>query len=192
MQAQLYYRPKVLQVGELKDAFEKALSAVLGPEFTVEVMYPRRPSPGVTDEVVLDLESLRSVVDLSDVKFTMIAKSQDGKSYGTVYLSFGTAVEGELFSIFAADAMSFRCLEKVVVSLGLVQTDAPIDDLEALDKRVAALEKAVKDAGNNPKCFISFKFDDLLTVAQVNRLKRLLAAVHIEFLTGEQFEASQN
>jgi hypothetical protein len=188
MRAHLFYKPKILQIGELKDACERAVGAALGPNFTITVRYPRYPSPGVKDEVRLDAESLRPVVDLNNVEFTMTANAQDSKSYGAIYLDFGRAVQGKSFAIFASDEGSFRCLEKIVVLLGLEQTEEPIDDLEALETRVAALEKAAKEAGSNPKCFISFKFDDPQTVTQVNRLKRLLAAVHIEFLTGEQFE----
>ena len=50
------------------------------------------------------------------------------------------------------------------------------------------MEKATRDIEKPLKCFISFKFDDAQTVTQVDRLKRLLAAVHIERVTGEQFE----
>lgn len=187
MRAHLFYRPKVLQIGELKDACERAFGAALGPDFTIKVTYPRYPSPGVKDEVSLDGESLRPVVDLNNVDFTMTAYAE-GKSYREVYLSFRKEVQGKSFGIYVGDEESFRCLEKIAVSLGLEQTEGPIDSSEALETRVAALEKTVKDAGNNPKCFISFKFDDPETLAQVNCLKRLLAAVHIEFFTGEQFE----
>jgi len=186
MRANLFYRPKVLQIGEFKDACEKAFGAVLGPDFTITVTYPRFPSPGVTDEISLDAESLRPVVDLNNVDFAVTANTKE--SYSRVYLAFHQAVQGKSFGIFVGNEESFRCLEKIAVSLGLEQTGEPIDYLEALETRVAALEKTAKDAGNNPKCFISFKFDDPESVIQVNCLKRLLAAVHIEFFTGEQFE----
>ena len=187
MRLHLFYRPKILQIGEFKDACEKAVIAVLGQDSSISVKYPLNPSPGVVDEVLLDAESLRRVVDLNEVNLTLMAYPQNSESF-RVYLSFGKAVQGESFSIYASDEGSFRCLEKIVALLGLEQTKGPIDDLEALEMRVAALEKAVKDAGNNPKCFISFKFEDPQIVAQVNRLERLLAAVRVEFLTGEQFE----
>ena len=187
MRLHLFYRPKILQIGEFKDACEKAVIAVLGQDSSISVKYPLNPSPGVVDEVLLDAESLRRVVDLNEVNLTLMAYPQNSESF-RVYLSFGKAVQGESFSIYASDEGSFRCLEKIVALLGLEQTKGPIGDLEALEMRVAALEKAVKDAGNNPKCFISFKFEDPQIVAQVNRLERLLAAVRVEFLTGEQFE----
>jgi hypothetical protein len=142
----------------------------------------------VTDEVRLDAESLRPIVNLNDVDFKMTALSQDRNYLTEVCLSFGKAVQGEPFSIFASGETSFRCLESIAAYLGLEQTEQPPDDFESLKARVAALEKNARGAGNNPKCFISFKFDDPETVTQVNRLKRLLAAAHIEFLTGEQFE----
>ena len=161
---------------------------MLGPDFTIKVLYPRHPSPGVTDEVKLDAESLRPVVDLNNVDFTMTARPQDSQSHGDLFLMFQRGVQGKSFGIYANDERSFRCLEKIAVSLGLEQTEEPMGGLEALETRVAALEKTAKDAGTNPRCFISFKFDDPATATQVNCLKRLLAAVHIEFLTGEQFE----
>ena len=90
---------------------------------------------------------------------------------------------------------SVECLEQVALSLGLEQTDAPKFDyevnaakVERLESRVLALEKAAKDVERTLKCFISFKFDDAQTATLVDRLKRLLAAVHIEWVTGEQFE----
>jgi hypothetical protein len=188
MRAHLFYRPKELQIGEFKDALEKAVSTVLGTDFTIKVAYPRSPGPGVKDEITLEAESLRPVVDLNNVNFTTTAYAHAGKSYGDVWLVFRKAVQGESFGIYTNDEMSFRCLEKFAGFLGLERTEEPIGDLEALETRVAGLEKAAKDAGSSPKCFISFKFDDPETVEQVNRLKRLLAAVRIEFLTGEQFE----
>lgn len=160
---------------------------MLGQDCKIEVEYPRYPSPGVKDEVRLDAESLRAVVDLDNVDFT-ISGYEKGRDYGGVYLLFARAVEGKSFAVYASDKRAFRCLEIIATSLDLEQTEEPVDDREDLETRVAALEKAAKIAGNNPKCFISFKFDDPQTVTQVNSLKRLLAAVHIEFLTGEQFE----
>jgi hypothetical protein len=87
-------------------------------------------------------------------------------------------------------------MERFALNLGLEQTEAPEDVLRRLEhelrltveSRLSALEKAAKDLERTPKCFISFKFDDAQTVNQVDRLKRLLAAVHIEWVTGEQFE----
>jgi hypothetical protein len=74
----------------------------------------------------------------------------------------------------------------------LEQTEAPKNWLvlavESLESKVSALEDAAKSVERAPKCFISFKFDDAQTVTQVDRLKRFLAAAHIEWLTGDQFE----
>jgi hypothetical protein len=83
---------------------------------------------------------------------------------------------------------SVECLERMALNLGLERTDAPAFDTDRLEFRVLALERAIRDAERKLKCFISFKFDDTRTVADVDRLKRLLAAVRIEWLTGEQFE----
>lgn len=191
MEAYLHFKPKTLRIGELKDVCERAIGSVLGPDFTMQVGHTRTPSPSVKETVWLGAESLRPLVDLSKIDFSLDAKAQD-KSYREVSLSFNAAYEGELFTIYAHTEAAFQCLEMIVASLGLEQTVPPKDKfvsyVETIETRVVALEKAAKAAGNNPKCFISFKFDDPETVAQVNRLKRLLAAVHIEFLTGEEFE----
>jgi hypothetical protein len=187
MHARLFYKTKVLQIGQFKDACETAFSAVLGPDCRISVTYPRNPSPGVSDEVCLDAESLRPIVDLNEVEFYMTGL-QEGSTYSRFILVFSKGVEGKSFRVYASEEKSFRCLEIIATSLHLEQTEEPVDYMEALETRVAALEKAARNAGNNPKCFISFKFDDPQTVTQVNSLKRLLAAVHTEFLTGEQFE----
>jgi hypothetical protein len=187
MQAHLYFKPRPLQIGELKDACEEAVGEVLGPDFTIKVEYPRRPSPGVRDSVMLNAESLRPVVDLTGTDFTLEALAKDSRSYRDVWLGF-KGVPGQSFGMYTSGEKSFRCLEKIAAFLGLEQTEAPIDYLEALETRIATLEKTARDAANTPKCFISFKFDDPDTAAQVNRLKRMLTAVHVEFVTGEQFE----
>jgi hypothetical protein len=191
MRAYLHFKPKTLQIGELKDACEKAISVVLGPGFTLEVGHPRTPSPGVSDTVWLGAESLRPLVDLSTIDISLTAKAGD-KSYREISLSFQRADERESFIIWAGNEAAFQCLQIIVASLGLEQTEPPKDKfasyVEAIEARVASLAKSAKAAGNKPKCFISFKFDNPETVTQVNRLKRLLAAAHIEFLTGEEYE----
>jgi hypothetical protein len=191
MEAHLFYRRKVLQIGALKDVIEKAISAELGPNPKINVAYPHTPSPGVRDSVKLDTESLRPIVNFNDVGFSVQASSSVPGRYEYVNIAFGNPTQGGVFSIYVYDKQSFRCVEMIAACLGLEQTEPvaePEEDFEALEARVAALEKMAKEAGNNPKCFLSFKFDDPETVAQVNRVKRLLAAAHIEFLTGEQFE----
>jgi hypothetical protein len=91
------------------------------------------------------------------------------------------------FTVLSAHGKeSVECLELVALYLGLEQTEAP--KVDKLESRVLALEKATKDVERTLKCFISFKFDDAQTTTQVDRLKRLLAAVHIEWVTGEQYE----
>jgi hypothetical protein len=190
MRAYLHFKPKILQIGELKGACEAAFSAVLGPKFKLTVGHPRTPSPGITDTAWLDADSLRPLVDLSKINVTLVVRKSD--EYADRYLSISEPDGGGAFTISAGDEAAFRCLEMIVASLGLEQTERPKDKLfshlEAIETRISALERTANAAGNNPKCFISFKFDDPETVTQVNRLKRLLAAVHIEFLTGEQFE----
>lgn len=187
MRATLFYKTKVLQIGQLKEACEKAFGAVMGQDCRIEVEFPRYPSPGVSDVVLLDAESLRPIVDLNKVDFWMTGYEKD-RDYSSVMLTFRPGVEGESFRMTASNERAFRCLEMIATSLHLEQTEEPLDEMEVLEARVAALEKAAINAGNNPKCFISFKFDDPQTVTLVNSLKRLLAAVHTEFLTGEQFE----
>ena len=208
MNACFYYRSKLLQVGELKEAAEQAVEAVLGKDAQIKVRYPRHTGrAGVSDEIELGAESLRAIVDLNKINLKLIARPTD-KVYSPklIYVSFNAPNEGLVY-FSGAEEESVQCMERIALNLALEQTEAPEDELrraehELQDKlrhaehelrlevesRLSALEKAAKDLERTPKCFISFKFDDTQTVNQVDRLKRLLAAVHIEWVTGEQFE----
>jgi hypothetical protein len=77
MHATLYYRPKVLQGGEFKEAFERAVITVLGSDFEIAVKYPRHSALGVNDDITLDAESLRGVVDLSKADLTLILQAKN-------------------------------------------------------------------------------------------------------------------
>jgi len=189
MNASLYYTPKLLQVGEFKEAFERAVAAVLGSDAQIEVQHPRHTGrAGVRDSIRLDAESLRAVVDLSKIDLILTAHLIVTATWDSrrVFISCGTFAG--VLCMGAGGEESVECLERVALDLGLEQTEAPKFDFEDLEPRVLALEKAIKDVERKLKCFISFRFDDARTVAQVDRLKRLLAAVHIEWVTGEQFE----
>jgi hypothetical protein len=59
--------------------------------------------------------------------------------------------------------------------------------LEEVRSRLVALENAVISE-RRLKCFVSFKFDDAQIAAQIERLKRFLSALQVEWVTGEQFE----
>jgi hypothetical protein len=120
-----------------------------------------------------------------------ISSSQDSAPYFRVFISC-SSLASDVVCFYAGGSQSVECLERAVLTLGLEQTEAPPDQsslaFKALESRVAALEMVVKGTGKRLRSFISFKFDDPLTIDQVDRLKRLLAAVQIEWLTGEQFE----
>jgi len=188
MEAILYYKPKVLQAGEFKEALERAVSAVLGSDAEITVKYPRYNAAGVSDDISLDAGSLRAIVDLNKTQLTLIAEKENPRI--RVFISFRT-YDGVL-RIRAYDEEAVQCLERFARDLGLEQTEEPKSQLvqafETLESRVSVLEKATKNAERTPKCFISFKFDDTRTVAQVDRLKRFLAALHVEWVSGEQFE----
>ena len=197
MNACFYYRSKLLQVGELKEAAEQAVEAVLGKDAQIKVRYPRHTGrAGVSDEIELGAESLRAIVDLNKINLKLIARPTD-KVYSPklIYVSFNAPNEGLVY-FSGAEEESVQCMERIALNLALEQTEAPEDELRRaehelrleVESRLSALEKAAKDLERTPKCFISFKFDDTQTVNQVDRLKRLLAAVHIEWVTGEQFE----
>src|ERR1039458_568967 len=152
MEATLYDRPKVLQIGVLKDAILKAVGAELGPESKIKILYPRNPSPGVTDIVELDAGSLGPIVDLDTVDFTVRASSSRPGCYDEVYFRFYAAAKGKAFYIYAGSEGSYRCLEQIVASLSLEQTELEfpqLDELDSLPARVAALEKIAKDAGRS-------------------------------------------
>jgi hypothetical protein len=193
MNAELYYTPKLLQAGELKEAFQQAVAAVLGSNAEITVLHPRHTGrAGVSDDIRLDAESLRAVVDLNKIDLILNANLRPItlSSWKHVFISCKTF--GGVLWMSAHGEESVQCLERVALNLGLEQTEAPKFHeevrVEKLESRVLALEKAAKDVERTLKCFISFKFDDAQTITQVDRLKRLLAAVHIEWVTGEQFE----
>jgi len=129
---------------------------VLGQDCKIEVEYPRYPSPGVKDEVRLDAESLRAVVDLDNVDFT-ISGYEKGRDYGGVYLLFARAVEGKSFAVYASDKRAFRCLEIIATSLDLEQTEEPVDDREDLETRVAALGESSENRGEQSKVLHIFQ-----------------------------------
>jgi hypothetical protein len=184
MNARFYYRPKLLQVGEFKGAFEQTVAAILGSDAQIRVRHPRHTGrAGVSDTIDLDTESLRAVVDLNKIEFTLIAGLPVNPN--DIWIAFeSTAPDGPLL-MSAVGETSLQCLERFALNLGLEQTKPPKDGLtlafEEIGSRLSALEKATRDIEKPLKCFISFKFDDAQTVTQ-------LAAVHIERVTGEQFE----
>jgi hypothetical protein len=188
MDASLYYAPKVLRTGELKEAFEQAVAAALAPNAVIEVSHPRKTlRAGVSDSIQLDSESLRAIVDLSKISHLTLTARVPRSDSRTVYL--GCSNIGGLLHVYAVGEVSVECLERLALNLGLEQTEAPKNDyLERLELRVSALEESAKAVERTLRCFISFKFDDAATVTQVDRLKRLMSAVHIEWVTGEQFE----
>jgi hypothetical protein len=190
MRANLFYKPKTLQVGEFKGAFERAVSGVLGANAQITVIHRRDTGrAGVSDNIRLDAESLRAIVDLGKVEFTLTANTSEPHTFPSKLVFLSCHTVAGLFYVIADGEESVQCLERMALNLGLDRTEPPADDtIQRLELRVLALEKAIRDAEPKLKCFISLKFDDARTVAQVDRLKRVLAAVHIEWVTGEQFE----
>jgi hypothetical protein len=144
----------------------------------------------VRDDIELGPESLRAVVDLGKIDLRLSATVPDRSK--RISISFDAVAHGAVVHVYAHGEESVQCVERIALNLGLEQTEAPEDPLalafENLESRVLALEKVAKVVESTLRCFVSFKFDDVRTVAQVDRLKRLLAAVHIEWITGEQFE----
>jgi hypothetical protein len=187
MHASLYYTPKVLQVGEFKEAFERAVAAVLGPDFKITVKHSRHAAEGVENEIQLDAESLRPVVDLGNIDLFLAAVT---KAWDTIHVQCSTYYES--FSMIAMDEKSVQCVERFALNLGLERTKRPkegsVRAFEDIESRLAVLEGAIAAAEKRLRCFVSFKFDDAQTTAQVERLKRLLSALRIEWVTGEQFE----
>jgi hypothetical protein len=191
MNANFYYRPKLLQVGEFKEAFEQAVMAVLGSDTKIKVRHPRHTGrAGVSDSIDLDTDSLRAVVDLNKIEFTLIAGLS--ASPIDIWISFHSIAPDGPLNVFANGENSIQCLERFALNLGLEQTEVPKDGLslafEDIESRLSVLEDTARKIERTLKCFISFKFDDAQTVTQVDRLKRMLAAVRIEWVTGEQYE----
>lgn len=189
MQANWYFAPRVLREGEFKEAVEKAVGTILkDPIDQIVVSYPRRDGrPGVReDDIRLSVDSLRAIVDLSKIDLSIEVDPSTQNGYTYISLVFQTA--GEVLRTYAGGSKSIDCLERIAVNLALERTNPPKDDSEGLELRVAALEREVAQIERKLKCFISFKFDDTRTVEQINVLKRMLKALNMEWITGEEFE----
>ncbi len=190
MNALFRYKPKMLQPGELKAAFKQAVAEVV--EFPVEITvdHPSKTAAGVSDFITLDEESLPSVVDLSRIDLFLHAKRSVAFAIERIDLSL--KAEHETLTITAIGKESVSCLERFVLRLGLEQTESPespiVKAFRAIVSRVSALERAAAVVERKLKCFISFKFDDAQAKHHVDRLKQFLSALHIELVTGEQFE----
>lgn len=189
MDASWCFVPRILREGEFKEAVEKTIAAVLkGSSNEIAVLYPRRDGrEGVReDDIRSGVDTLQAIVDLSKIDLRITLHPSKQTDYNEIYLVFRT--RRGVLDTYASGNESVECLERIAVNLALDRTSPPIDDSEKLELRVATLERAVAQIGQKLKCFISFKFDDTRTVAQINVLKRMLTALNIEWITGEQFE----
>jgi hypothetical protein len=191
MHAKLYYRSKLLQAGELQEALELSVTSVLGKDAEIKITRPRHTGrSGVTDDIELGVESLRPVVDLSTINFGMEATLL-APQYSRAHVWFWSLNSG-VICLSATGEKSVQCLERLALNLGLEESEEPADEviaaIDALTSRVLMLENVATNIERRLKCFISFKFDDAGTLAAVDRLKRLLTAVRVDWLTGEQFE----
>lgn len=191
MDATWHYIPKVLVAGQLKDACEKAIAATLGDELEhFHVEYPRRDGrPGVReDDLVLDVGSLQAIVDMSKIDLKIDAQSSYTKGNARrVWITFRAM--DSLVTAYAYGTPAVNCLEQIALSLGLERTEPPEDvTWDNVLTRVEALEHSVAQIRKRLKCFISFRFNDAQTVEQINVLKRMLKALEIDWITGEEFE----
>ena len=163
MQATLYYKPKVLQPGEFKAAFERAVAAIVKSDVEITVRFSRRVSKGVDEEITTDAESLRAITDLGKIEFALRVKWQYER------IEMWCSVSQGVLEIYAWGEESVQCLTRLALNLGLEETDAPkaaaAQAFEALESRVLALERVTLDVEKALKCFISFRFDDEQTAA---------------------------
>lgn len=164
---------------------------MLGSDAKINVAHPRHSAEGISDEIVLDAESLRPVVDLSKIELVLKAEKKES-GYVHNYVTIACSGNSEAVRMVAIDLESVQCLERIALNLGLEQRTRPKDSsteaIEELKSRIAVLEKVTSAVERRLKCYVSFKFDDPKITAQVERLKRFLSAVGLEFVTGEQFE----
>ncbi len=188
MESHRFYKSKTLQVGEFKRAFEQAVTAVLGPDSVILVTHSRNIGDSdVTDVVKVGVENLQLVTDLNNINLALSASTPSTSPRPERVSMFCKSAAAGVISCCVPDQESMRCRERFVSNLGLEQTDDPA--LAECESKISAiLENIYRRIPRILKCFISFKFDDSHTITQVDRLKRLLDAVHIEWVTGEQFE----
>jgi hypothetical protein len=189
MNATFHFTPKLLRTGELKDAFELALKEILGENAQIKVGHRRPPRrPGVEEDPVwLEADSLRALCDLSALDVVLSAK-REGSAFREIYLAIMPAFRGGSFRIYASGEESLECVEKMAAILGLAESAAFEDPADSLESRVSAAERILAKQGQRLRSFISFKFDDPRTALQSNILKRLLAALEVDWVSGEQFE----
>ena len=164
--------------------------AVQGADSAIEVGHPRHTSEGIKDKITLGAESLQPIVDLTKINLTLTARRKTRVGERDQLIFIGCHTYGGAFETLAFGDESVQCLERFALNLGLERTEPkePNGDLEELESRIAVLEKASLAGERRLRSFISFKFDDAATTAQVERLKRFLSALGIEWVTGEQFE----
>jgi len=188
MESHRSYKSKTLQVGEFKRAFEQAATAVLGPDPVILVTHSRNIGGSVvTDEVKISVENLQLVTDLNNINLALSASTPSTSLRPERVFMFCKSTAAGVISCCVPDEESMRCRERFVSNLGLEQTGDPA--LAEVESKVSAvLENIYRRIPRTLKCFISFKFDDAHTITEVDRLKRLLAALRIEWVTGEQFE----
>jgi hypothetical protein len=146
MNARFFYRPKLLQVGEFKEAFEQAVIAVMGSDAQITVTHPRHTGrEGVSDDIELGVDSLRSVVDLNKIDLVLNATPPATPYSSKRVFIMCNALSAGVVYFYANSEESVQCLERVVLNLGLEQTEAPKDSLvlafENLESRVSTLEK---------------------------------------------------
>ena len=146
MDAMLYYSPKMLRHGELKQACERSFSEVLGGEVELVVEHPR-PSGrrGITeDSIRTGSESLSNVVDLGTVDISVCVR--DPKTYDHPRVSLRSDARGKALVGYASGHVAVRCLERIALGLRLETTEPPPGEYELLFSRVAALERSLAES----------------------------------------------
>jgi hypothetical protein len=194
MESHRFYKTRTIRVGEFKNAFEQAVTAVLGPDSVIRVaQHSNMGGSDPSDITKISVENLRSVTDLTNINLILGARADPASSSPRQIVMFCKSAAAGAISCCVTDEESERCREQFVFNLGLEETTMPIDksfltEVESIVSGV--LEKNLRGYLNLRKlrCFISFKFDDDRTAIQVERLKRLLTAVRTEWVTGEQYE----
>ena len=120
MNARFYYRPKLLQVGEFKEAFEQAVIAVMGSDAQITVTHPRHTGrEGVSDDIELGVDSLRSVVDLNKIDLVLNATPPATPYSSKRVFIMCNALSAGVVYFYANSEESVQCLERVVLNLGL-------------------------------------------------------------------------
>lgn len=197
----LHFVPREFELGELKRCFQTALKEVFPQDATVSIHIRNTLQDGTQHATESkDLDELSKICDLSaqetQIQIVFYARPDLYKagfdamvlvsvSSGDIVMSFMAATSDCLTSLIGSVVGALRLQKSEKDSIS--SPPSFWDDLDALQQRVAVLEKARDAQGQRLTCFLSLRFEEK-SRAYAEKLKKLLALLHVGVITGEGYE----